>query len=78
MSKFLIINDLFHNGWKAILDGIPVEIERVNYIFKGIEIPAGNHHLELRFMPSGFIFGVSLSIATLLIIILLFRLRKLW
>ncbi len=38
-------------GWKATVDGKPVEIGRVNYILRAVSLPAGNHTLELTFDP---------------------------
>lgn len=38
-------------GWNATLDGKPVEIGRVNYILRAVNIPAGSHTLQLTFDP---------------------------
>lgn len=38
-------------GWEATIDGKPAEIGRVNYVLRAIDIPAGEHTVEMRFDP---------------------------
>ncbi len=38
-------------GWKATVDGNPVEIGRVNYLLRAIRVPAGSHSIEMTFDP---------------------------
>lgn len=39
-------------GWEATIDGNPVEIGRVDYVLRALNIPAGNHHVRFVFRPS--------------------------
>ena len=38
-------------GWTATLDGETVPIRRVNYLLRGVHVPAGEHELVMRFDP---------------------------
>ncbi|MEL6537681.1 MAG: YfhO family protein, partial [Bacteroidota bacterium] len=44
-------------GWKATLDGEPVDIYRVNYILRGVSVPAGQHTLRFEFEPRSYQLG---------------------
>lgn len=41
----------YPHGWHASIDGKEVPIVRVNYILRGILIPAGNHEIVMTFKP---------------------------
>ena len=51
-------------GWRAWVDGHSVAVERANAVFIGAEVPAGDHRVEFRFLPTSAVAGVSLSILT--------------
>ncbi len=53
-------------GWKATVDGNPVEIGRVNYLLRALNLPAGDHDIELSFDPDSL--HVTGTIATIAII----------
>lgn len=39
-------------GWHAQIDGKPVDIGRVNYLLRAINVPAGDHQLVMTFDPA--------------------------
>ena len=38
-------------GWKATIDGQPAQIGRVNYVLRAMQLPAGDHTVEMVFDP---------------------------
>lgn len=62
----LVLLDSFYPGWRATLDGRDVPIRRVNYVFRGVEISSGNHHLVFEYCPQSFYAGLWISGVTAL------------
>ena len=57
-------------GWKATIDGTPVEIARVNYVLRALKIPAGSHHINFKFEPDAIITADRIAYAAISIIYL--------
>jgi hypothetical protein len=45
-------------GWNAYLDGEQVPIHRVDYLLRGVHVPAGEHTLTMRFEPAADRYGI--------------------
>jgi len=60
---FLVVADAEFPGWTARLDGVRVDIERVDLVLRGVTIPAGEHRLSLDYVPEGWTLARVLSIA---------------
>lgn len=43
----LVFSENWHPAWIAIVDGKKVRVYRTNFLFRGIEIPRGNHKVEM-------------------------------
>ncbi len=64
---FLVLSEIYYPvGWIATLNGEEIPIYKTNYLLRGLQIPAGEHTLELDFRPSSFYTGVKLSWASLI------------
>ena len=65
--RLFVASEIYYPaGWTAYLDGEPVSIHRVNYLLRGVHVPAGEHELVMRFEPAAHEVGTWISaIATL-------------
>jgi hypothetical protein len=48
---YLVISEVWHPGWRATLDGLPLQLYRTDYSFLGAVIPPGHHQLIVDFHP---------------------------
>ncbi len=48
----LRVADRYETGWQARVDGRPEPVRRVDYMFQGVFVPAGEHTVELRYRDS--------------------------
>jgi hypothetical protein len=54
-------------GWKAYLDGEKVPIRPVDYLLRGVPVPAGEHTLVMRFEPRSHRYGLWVSAAATIV-----------
>lgn len=72
-ERLAVFSDIYYtNGWNAYIDNQKADYIRVNYILRGLKIPAGEHTVEWRFEPRSYITGSKISLAGSAIFILLF------
>ena len=50
---------------QAFVDGRPAESLEANLAFTAVRVPLGQHHVELRYVPRSFQFGLAVSVVTL-------------
>ncbi len=61
-SGLLVLTDVHFPGWKAEVDGEPADVERVDYLLRGVRIPAGSHRIELTYEPLSWRIGWIVSL----------------
>ncbi len=66
----LVFSEIYYPGWKATVDGDPVEIGRADYVLRVIAVPAGEHTLEMSFHPASISVTETLAYCGLALILL--------
>jgi len=69
--QLLVVAESFHGGWKALVDGAPVEVIRVYGDFMGIVVEAGQRTVQLDFDPDSTRRGIWMSGAGLVLSVML-------
>ena len=54
---WLVLSNVWYPGWHASVDDAPVAIQRANYLFQAVEIPAGEHRVQFDYRPFEFYIG---------------------
>ena len=60
-DAFLVVAQPHYPGWVARLDGEKVPLLRANYAFCAVELPPGEHEVELAYEPRSVKLGFSLG-----------------
>jgi hypothetical protein len=69
-ATVVTVRETWEPGWRASLDGSPVEIRQESGVFCNIKIPAGQHELILDYDPTEIRAGLAVSVSGLVIVIL--------
>lgn len=72
-NGFAVFSEIYYpQGWQATIDGKKATIENVNYVLRGLQIPAGNHKIVFKFEPQVVKTGSTIALITAIITICLF------
>lgn len=66
-AGLLCTSEIAYPAWKTYVDGKEQPTHRINYCLRGVEVPAGNHTIEMKYESASFAAGSIISIATLLL-----------
>jgi hypothetical protein len=57
-ERLAVFSEVYYppaKGWKTYIDGQPAsDFTKVNYVLRGLRIPAGEHTIEMRFEPRSY------------------------
>jgi hypothetical protein len=71
-NQFAVFSEIYYTrGWKAFIDGKETPIVKVNYLLRGLAVPAGNHAIEFRFAPEQYNKGKKLTSIFSIVLLLL-------
>jgi hypothetical protein len=73
----LVLADSYFPGWRATLDGEPLEIHPANHLFRGVALPAGRHRVRFAYRPQRLSLGFAASgVGIVLLAMLVWRGRR--
>ncbi len=64
-----IVRDTWYPGWDAFVDNknVPIEKTGPHNIFRAIQVPTGQHMIEMRYEPGPLAGGIAISICAVLL-----------
>ncbi len=69
---FMVFSEIYYpHGWQAFIDGQAVNHVNVNYVLRGMEVPAGEHIIEFKFEPQVIKTGSSIALASSVLVAIL-------
>lgn len=66
VPSYVILNDFYHRGWTARVDGQPARVFIANALFRAVAVEPGTHVVEFRFEPLSHVIGAAISAVALL------------
>lgn len=74
-ERFAVFSEMYYppeKGWTVYIDGEEVTpFVRVNYLLRGLRVPAGKHEIKMIFAPTSIVVGRQIGGITSIVIILL-------
>jgi len=56
-----VFSEVYYKTWRAYIDGVEAPLVRVNYILRGLQVPAGNHTIEMKCIDDVYLRGAKIS-----------------
>ncbi len=67
MNGLLCFSEIWYPAWKAYVDGKETNMLRLDYCFRAVPVPSGDHVVELKYESAAFSGGATVTLITLLL-----------
>jgi hypothetical protein len=64
----LIMAEAWYPGWRATVNGMPVEVLPANVWMRAVRVPAGESRVEMHYVEPGLVLGAAISLGALLML----------
>ncbi len=80
IDRLAVFSEIFYpDGWHATVDGQPLELFRADWTLRAALLPAGEHEVEMTFLPASYRTGALVSrIASIFLLLLLMAGSVVW
>ena len=66
---YLVMSDVWYPGWQSSVDGKQETLMHANYLFRSIQIPAGEHEVKISYRPKWLYFGAVINGASVILLV---------
>ena len=75
-DSYIFLSILYDKGWNVYIDNKKVNYKKVADEFIGIKVKKGKHSIYMKYYPKGLFLGAFISISTLIMSIIIFKLKN--
>lgn len=75
-SGVVVLTDNWHGNWRATVNGVEAPVLRVDGLFRGVKVPAGDFRIEMTYRPKTLSLALYSSAIGCLLLLLLFIFRR--
>ena len=58
---YLVLSEMYHDGWRATVDGRAAPVLRADYTFRAVPVASGKHQVRMYFSPISWETGRAIS-----------------
>ncbi|QXH71576.1 YfhO family protein [Pseudomonas atacamensis] len=75
-ESLIVLSDTWHSNWSAKLNGKKVPIVKVDNVFRGVVVPAGDFKIKMTYRPKSLPWALGASVLMIMLLLYLCICRK--